>query len=1594
MRRPRILETFGAALLAAGVVVAPVVGPVPVSTAEAADVEWFSADFEDGLVGSFTGNGSDLAVIDTDSHGGLRSLAVTGRGAAWEAPHVDLLAEDLVPGTYSVTAWVKLAPDAPVDATGVNLTVHQTPADATIPGDEYKTVGDYRVPVGKAAWVQVGGSYTLDETRTAATLYVDVQSQVVDSTTVHPEILVDDVLVVGPEAVPTVEEIWNLDFDTSSVAPWTVNPAGVTSFVPDGDGGQALAITRADNWHGIESPAGKLALDTEYTVSFRVRLPELSSGTRGLRLVAKSATSGNTLYQWVGNTTVDASGWSNVTATLTVPSTTTVDSTAVTVTAGSTQLYVGSDGAAADAYTFHIDDILVTGPATTDPGDGWTPDLEGFIPGGAAAPTETPVTAARGEGLVAALTFDDGPEAPETTDMLQVLADNDVTATFCLIGSQVTARPDIVQAIVAGGHTLCAHSMGWSSMNTMTRDEIEADLKANLAAIRTAVGDPGYPVPYFRAPNVAWGDGRVAEVAAALGMQPLGFGNGIADWEDPANDLSEATLTTNLSDAITPGAVVTAHVGGGDRSNTVNAAATVIPQKIAEGYTFTLPEGGAADTVRYEFDFEDGLQGWTARANADGPATVAVTTADAHGGAQSALVSERVSQGQGIGLDVTDLLTPGATYDVTAWLKFAGQPTDDIWLSVAQGTTGTTFTTVEQLPGMSADTWVEVSVPFTMTSADYVYLYFETPYENGAAGTTTSFMVDDIVISSQEAAVIEDLPSIAAAHADLFPVGVAVDARETVGSPAELTLLHFNQLTAENHMKVESWYDAPWSFRMHDQAIAVMDFAQANDLRYYGHVLVWHSQTPDWFFQDAEGDFLTSADRAVMIERLETHIDNVAKAIHDRYGDFGSATNPLVAWDVVNEVVDDQANAATGGLRNSRWYQILGEDFIDLAFAAADRAFNDTYAVPDTEVERPVTLFINDYNTEQSGKQNRYYDLVTRLLGRGVPLDGVGHQFHVSLAMPVANLEGALARFADLPVVQAVTELDVTVGANPTEALRIEQGYYYRDAFRAFRAHAEDLFSVTVWGLSDNRSWRSTEVPLVFDGGLQAKPAYYGIMEGDLAPRIRTANVFAGDVALADGATQSLEWRKLPLHPIEDVGEFQLRWAADHLTAYASVDDPTVDAGDVVTFEYGAAVVDVARDGSGDVAAVVAERRGGYDVVAHLPGTFAQGGTVQFDARVGDGGTEAVAGWNSLGATGTLTLVEPLSFTTVAQAPVAPTVDGAVDDVWSLAQVVTTGTQVSGAADGAATADVRTLWSGDGQTLYVLLDVADDQLNADASNPWDQDSVEIYVDRGNAKNGSYRYDDSQIRIDFQGDVSFGTGDEAFQERTIDYAVATRDGGYVVEVAIDLLEAYGGPGTFHGVDFQVNDATDGTRTSIRNWADPTGTGYQTTAHWGVAKLAPTAAPDGPKVTLGLGEVKAGGTVPVTLEGFAPGETVELYLSTTGLAALGVGVAAAPGDILLGTAVMDAEGAASGSVTIPAGTTPGAYFVNVETNGAVAASAPLRVLAADPAAPGGGTGGNLPRTGSDALGMLLTALLLVGAGAGLLAARRPSRRGTMA
>jgi endo-1,4-beta-xylanase len=209
------------------------------------------------------------------------------------------------------------------------------------------------------------------------------------------------------------------------------------------------------------------------------------------------------------------------------------------------------------------------------------------VPGGATYPVTTPVDQAEGAGDVSALTFDDGPNPGMTPALLDFLAEHGVKAVFCVIGRNITAPGGtaILQRIVAEGHVLGNHSTSYADMGSWSAAQVRADLTANLAIIREALGDASLPVPFWRAPNGSWG--ATQRVAVDLGMQPLAVVNTIGDWA--TQDVG--TLTANLRAAMKPGEIVLLHDGGGDRTGTLAAVETVVTERLAGAWRFARPQG-------------------------------------------------------------------------------------------------------------------------------------------------------------------------------------------------------------------------------------------------------------------------------------------------------------------------------------------------------------------------------------------------------------------------------------------------------------------------------------------------------------------------------------------------------------------------------------------------------------------------------------------------------------------------------------------------------------------------------------------------------------------------------------------------------------------------------------------------------------------------------------------------------------------------------------------------------------------------------------------------------------------------------------------
>ena len=489
------------------------------------------------------------------------------------------------------------------------------------------------------------------------------------------------------------------------------------------------------------------------------------------------------------------------------------------------------------------------------------------------------------------------------------------------------------------------------------------------------------------------------------------------------------------------------------------------------------PAGAASPSVVVESDFESGTDGWEPR----GAASVGTTSTGARG-AGSLLVTDRVDPWDGALYPVTELFEPGATYTVSLWLRLPdGAGSADLRVSVQRDLDGEpSYETVTTVSNVSTY-WQQVTATYVAGSFDTASLYVE------SVSAPVDIMIDDVLVTG--ITYTPDLSVKPVRDSVPVPFGIAVEPQDVLGGRGDLLAHHAEQITPGNQMKPESIQPTEGTFTF-SAADGLVDWALEHNMRVYGHTLLWHQQTPSWFFQ-RDGSSLTtsSADQQLLRERLRTHIEAIADHYREEYGEFGTPGNPIFAFDVVNEVIDENQ---PDGLRRSEWYRILGPSYIADAFTYAREAFGPE-----------VLLFINDYNSEYPNKRSAYRRLVQDLLADGVPVDGVGHQLHVEVGRSIDMAEDTVEAFEALPVRQAVTELDASTyrhegesWTTPPDDRLIEQGYYYRDMFAMFAEHASSFESVTVWGLEDSRTWlRAGAAPLLFDGALQVKPAYWGIVD-------------------------------------------------------------------------------------------------------------------------------------------------------------------------------------------------------------------------------------------------------------------------------------------------------------------------------------------------------------------------------------------------------------------------------------------------------------------------------------------------------------------
>jgi endo-1,4-beta-xylanase len=291
-------------------------------------------------------------------------------------------------------------------------------------------------------------------------------------------------------------------------------------------------------------------------------------------------------------------------------------------------------------------------------------------------------------------------------------------------------------------------------------------------------------------------------------------------------------------------------------------------------------------------------------------------------------------------------------------------------------------------------------------------------------------------------------------------------------------------MTPGNELKPDSVLDIPASRQLARQdqaAVAVridaarplLDYAKEHGIRIHGHVLVWHSQTPETFFREDYSVFGSFVSREIMLSRLENYIRQVFELTQSQYPGL------IVSWDVVNEAVDD----ATGKMRASNWTKVAGEDFVLQAFRFARK-----YA------PEGVKLYYNDYSTPYEPKLTGILSLLAPLVQEGT-IDGYGFQCHYQLNTPgLRQLQNAMDKVIALGLPLRMSEMDILIDKNSEENLQL-QARRYGAILELFRTYKDHIEAVHTWGVTDNLSWKASQFPLLFDGQGKPKPAFYAVVD-------------------------------------------------------------------------------------------------------------------------------------------------------------------------------------------------------------------------------------------------------------------------------------------------------------------------------------------------------------------------------------------------------------------------------------------------------------------------------------------------------------------
>lgn len=636
---------------------------------------------------------------------------------------------------------------------------------------------------------------------------------------------------------------------------------------------------------------------------------------------------------------------------------------------------------------------------------------------------------------------------------------------------------------------------------------------------------------------------------------------------------------------------------------------------------------------------------------------------------------------------------------------------------------------------------------------------------------------------------------------------------------------------------------------MADKILAWNNAHPDQKIRIRGHVLVWHSQTQEWFFHENYDITKPYVNKETMNRRLEWFISSV----FDHY--FGEAANGkydglFYGWDVVNEAVigntyrTDKVSAAESlseirhGNNSSWWHVYESNEFIINAFKYANK-----YAPENVE------LYYNDFGETDNTKCEGIVKLINDVKSaEGTRLDAFGMQAHYNVdGFSAAQFKSVAKKYAQAAGKVQLTELDFKASStyDGTAATReseyTKMAYCHKNLYEAIKALKEEganVSGITVWGVIEPNSWLhsqsdlgggasgSAQCPLLFDGNYKAKPAYWAYVDATkLQPAIQKVTITEAKDGNIAGETYTIDQGAVQ-------AEFIPVWDADGLTVQVKVKDTTVNDADAVTVyvdpdnsasDITPHKVTVARTAAAAIA-------GGYQatVKVSMKGLkVAQ--QISLDVVVNNDG--------ETGSFNDLTGKQESSSKYYAVATMKPgiekipygtiSVDADADAAWgnavNIPLTINKGSEAS--------ANAKVLWDDD--NLYVYATVNDAVLDKTGAQTHEQDSLEVFIDEDNGKTASYGEDDKQYRINYNNGQSFN-GKKCLAEN-VKSATKTIDGGYVVEAAFKWTDIKPANGTKIGLELQINDAKGGKRIGTLSWYDETGMGWSGSNVYGTVEL---------------------------------------------------------------------------------------------------------------------------------------------------------------